>query len=1282
MATSEDKQIPRVHNFELVEGMKLQINASGSSIGRNVRVQFQLRNCARTWILHWGFLYRGNTNWFIPAEHPKQGALQTPFVKSGEIYLVTVELRDPKIHAIEFVLKDGSHDRWLRLNHGNFRIEIPEIDTNTCLQPIPKDLIELRAYQNWERRGRPNNSPQQQQKDYNDALKELQLQLSNGISLKDLQSSHMTASTKPVFKNKEQIRYGVPSYPCRRHDVEKWLQKNYKGHVKTNTLPSSSFVALVENSLGADNVISRQSYHMDHEIVVLSKIISSDYHILVAVNMKGAAILHWGISKCSPGEWLSPPPDMLPEKSKMVAGACQTYFTDIATARGSFQMVDVNLQKRKFVGIQFVIWSGGSWIKNNGENFFVGLHPMDPKDKVDGDDKVKWLLDEISCREKEAERSLMHRFNIAAELTERCKGEGELGLIAIMVWMRFMACRHLTWNKNYNVKPREISEAQDRFTNLLQKIYSSQPNDREIVRLIMAFVGRGGQGDVGQRIRDEILVIQRNNGCKTGMMEEWHQKLHNNTSPDDIIICEALLNYIRCGFKIDAYWQTLNCHGLSKQKLASYDRPIVSEPRFRADAKESLTRDLTMYLKTLKAVHSGADLESAIETCYKGHNSVISDSFGSLSSKLRECLTFIIAHIHDESINQLMEKLVDSRIELHPVLGTACGRAKDLLFLDISLASAIKTTMERGLKDLNFSHPPEIMSFISLLLESLCLSVVNNEDLIYCTKDWYRVSESYRTNDAQWALQAKAILDRLQLVLAERSQTYQKKFQPSVKYLGCLLGVEKYVIDNFTEELVRAQSEAVLSILINRFEPVLRKVANLGCWQVISPVEVCGFITSVNELITLQNKVYRRPTIIIASRITGEEEIPVGVVAVLTSDMPDVLSHVSIRARNNKVCFATCFDQNILRNLRLKEGKAVSIRLKSTNLIISDISSSNLSLSSSALPSIPQGITFKRKIFRGKYAVSVEDFAPDMVGAKSCNIKFLRGRVPSWIKIPTSVAIPFGAFETVLSENINKDIANKISRLYKFINGGDLSKLQEIQEAVLQMSAPLSLIYELKNKMRSSGMPWPGDEGWNLAWRSIKKVWASKWNERAFISCRKANLNHDNLCMAVLIQETICGDYAFVIHTKNPLSGDNSEIYTEIVKGLGETLVGAYPGRAMSFVTKKNNLKSPIVTCYPSKLIGLYGKPSIIFRSDSNGEDLEKYAGAGLYDSVIMNDPEKVVLDYSRDPMVGDKSFQTSVFSKIAETGKIIESLYGYPQDIEGVLKDGSIYVVQARPQM
>lgn len=34
--------------------------------------------------------------------------------------------------------------------------------------------------------------------------------------------------------------------------------------------------------------------------------------------------------------------------------------------------------------------------------------------------------------------------------------------------------------------------------------------------------------------------------------------------------------------------------------------------------------------------------------------------------------------------------------------------------------------------------------------------------------------------------------------------------------------------------------------------------------------------------------------------------------------------------------------------------------------------------------------------------------------------------------------------------------------------------------------------------------------------------------------------------MAVLVQEIINADYAFVIHTTNPSSGDSSEIYTEV----------------------------------------------------------------------------------------------------------------------------------------
>jgi hypothetical protein len=43
------------------------------------------------------------------------------------------------------------------------------------------------------------------------------------------------------------------------------------------------------------------------------------------------------------------------------------------------------------------------------------------------------------------------------------------GLVAVTVWLRFSSLRLLTWNHNYNVKPREISAALDRLgANLVQ----------------------------------------------------------------------------------------------------------------------------------------------------------------------------------------------------------------------------------------------------------------------------------------------------------------------------------------------------------------------------------------------------------------------------------------------------------------------------------------------------------------------------------------------------------------------------------------------------------------------------------------------------------------------------------------------------------------------------------------------------------------------------------------------------------------------------------------------
>lgn len=61
-----------------------------------------------------------------------------------------------------------------------------------------------------------------------------------------------------------------------------------------------------------------------------------------------------------------------------------------------------------------------------------------------------------------------------------------------------------------------------------------------------------------------------------------------------------------------------------------------------------------------------------------------------------------------------------------------------------------------------------------------------------------------------------------------------------------------------------------------------------------------------------------------------------------------------------------------------------------------------------------------------------------------------------------------------------QDVAHKVSALKVFLNRGDMARLKEIQEAVLQMSAPKALRNELIHKLRSERMSYHGDESsWN-----------------------------------------------------------------------------------------------------------------------------------------------------------------------------------------------------------
>ncbi len=218
---------------------------------------------------------------------------------------------------------------------------------------------------------------------------------------------------------------------------------------------------------------------------------------------------------------------------------------------------------------------------------------------------------------------------------------------------------------------------------------------------------------------------------------------------------------------------------------------------------------------------------------------------------------------------------------------------------------------------------------------------------------------------------------------------------------------------------------------------------------------------------------------------------------------------------------------------------------------------------------------------------------------------------------------------------------------------------------------------KLKQKLISFGVK---ENELLSAFKAIKGVWASKFNERVFIATSKVGITMNEIRMAVLCQKIIPAEYAYVIHTKNPSNNDSNEVFAEVCNGMGEALVGAYEGQPFSFSYNKNNKNYEIKT-FPNKSIALKNS-GFIFRSDSNTEDLEGFSGAGLFDSIPMVEDNEVEMSYFNDRLFTDSGFRDYLIKRIAELGIGVEKMYGIPQDIEGVFFNNEFYIVQTRPQV
>jgi len=871
----------------------------------------------------------------------------------------------------------------------------------------------------------------------------------------------------------------------------------------------------------------------------------------------------------------------------------------------------------------------------------------------------------------------------------------------MFVWNRFSFMRLLTWEKNTCTQPRELSGVTNAITIKLAELWKANPACRMWIRWTLATMGRGGNN--GQKIRDDILHVMHGHNIKEihgTYYEQWHQKLHNNTTPEDIGICRAVITYLRSNGNMGEYWRVLHEHGIDKARLASYSRPITCEPYMVHTDVGRLIGDFENYLGVLRSVHDALDLQLALDHaryCLPGH----------VQNKLQG-----VCHMGgtgfgslDEGHGKLM-KIADARQDMLAMLNSRDTNAdviKNMLVIDFTLES-LQSVLIMGMSA--ESRLPQLSDQLKVMLTSLVGHMPKEDELQAILEDWTTLAPDcaqQRWNGTKnSALLLKSMCDHVSRKVGDLSDKYQTLMGPKAIYLGERVDAPKNNIDVFVDEVLRGTSLMAISFILQRLEPVLREMAHLPPWQLISPVDVPvrGVLQLIDKMVHIQDKVFTTPTVLLSGAVSGEEDVPVGVVAVLVrsaKEAPDILSHCAVRARNSKVVLATCFDPAISAGLAKDfEGKWVEVRCKADGSLTVEASEPPADTGSSGTAAPTQSnIKVNMNLtddLRCSWCIRPDEMTIKSVGSKSLNLALLQPKLPQDIFTPQAVALPYGCMQKSLNDSANKDVLSKLQKalgnLQPSTSNADAQKIfEEAQSLIHNMKMPDALKVELEKAMVAVGATQGEDRLKKLfiprdAWTSIKSVWASLFALRPWVSLAKAGRSFHDLNMAVLVQELIEAKYAFVLHTVNPFTHDKDELYGEIFPGRGEAIVGNYPGRALSFTVRRNGEVN--VIAFPSKSVALHTQHTLIFRSDSNGEDLEGFAGAGLFESVCAQEDAVGFVRLHRIPLVTDTGYRENILKRIAEVGWSTEKAFGgAAQDIEGCVdvKD-RIFVVQSRPQV
>ncbi|KAK9806719.1 hypothetical protein WJX72_000486 [[Myrmecia] bisecta] len=556
--------------------------------------------------------------------------------------------------------------------------------------------------------------------------------------------------------------------------------------------------------------------------------------------------------------------------------------------------------------------------------------------------------------------------------------------------------------------------------------------------------------------------------------------------------------------------------------------------------------------------------------------------------------------------------------------------------------------------------------------------------------------------DKEAALRLKASLERVQRITHTYTDAMLEVFSARANQIGRALGLQDERVSVFTEAEVRASVVFQLSKLCSLLLKATRLATGGAEWDALVAGSASGKLVEVERLeagALAANP--DGPVVLLVRSASGDEEVGalgVNLAGVILCHGLPHLSHLGVRARQEKVVFVMCEDEATVDNaVRPLIGSQVCLTasVEGVSITAADkappaaTGTGPVAATPAGKPASKAKASTTEKV-KKPAVVALADAKAATCGSKSAccgELARMAAAAQAAFLAPPGVVFPFGTMELAIRE------AGKEAEFRKLVGqvegapaeGGALDEAcNTLQALVAGVAPPKAVLKQAAAEfdrdatliVRSSanvedlaGMSGaglydslPNVPAGDLAafGAAVAGVWASLYTRRAVLSRRAAGVAQAEAAMAVLVQEQVAPDLSFVLHTVSPLDHDEGVLYAELAAGLGETLASGTRGSPWRLAVHKDSGKVD----------------TLAFANFSTALMAQKKAG-----SAKAPDYAAKPVDYSKQALSADAEARSQVGKRLAKVGQLLEKSFGGAQDVEGAFVGDKLYIVQTRPQ-